>query len=123
MSILSKRLLFIYFLTFFLSISNSYSQSEDEKINTLITQKKEFNKKNKSSVVFKIQLYNGDESQAYKIKRNFEATFPEYSTSILYKAPEWKTQVGNFITRLEADRALNIIKEEFAGAIVLEDKI
>jgi len=41
----------------------------------------------------------------------------------MYKSPEWKTQVGNFTTRLEADRILNIISEKFTGAIVLEDKI
>ena len=82
------------------------------------------NKKNKSSIVYKIQLYNGYETEAYKIKRNFEASFPEYKTFIdASKQPDWKTQVGNFNTRIEADRVLIIIKDKFSGAIVLEDKI
>ncbi|MFD0760604.1 SPOR domain-containing protein [Lutibacter aestuarii] len=123
MNILSKRLLFTCVLALFLSVINMYSQSENEKITQLIEQKKAFNKENKSSIVYKIQLYNGIEAEAYKIKRNFEAIYPEYSTNILYKAPEWKTQVGSFNTRLEADRILNIIKENFSGAIVLEDKV
>ena len=123
MSISVKRILFTAFLTLFLSITNSYSQSENEKIDNLIEQKRTFNKNNKSSIVYKIQLYNGNETQAYKIKLNFNTTFPEYKTKIVYKSPEWKTQVGNFNTRLEADRILNIIKEKFTGAIVLEDKI
>tara|TARA_R110001583_G_scaffold83631_8_gene220755 strand:- start:451 stop:825 length:375 start_codon:yes stop_codon:yes gene_type:complete len=119
-----KRLLFTAFLTLLLGITNSYSQSENEKINNLIEQKRDFNKKNKSSIVYKIQLYNGYETEAYKIKRNFEAAYPEYKTIIdASKQPDWKTQVGNFTTRLEADRVLIIIKDKFSGAIVLEDKI
>jgi len=123
MTILSKRLFIATLLTLSLGITNSYSQSEPEKINNLIEQKREFNKKNKNSVVYKIQLYNGNEAQAYKIKLNFNAEFPDYTTEIKYKSPEWKTQVGNFMTRLEADKVLNIINSKFSGAIVLEDKI
>jgi len=118
-----KRIYFTTFLLLLLSSENLYSQSENEKISNLIEQKRAFNKKNKSSIVYKIQLYNGNETEAYEIKLNFNTSFPEYKTKIIYKSPEWKTQVGNFTTRLEADRVLNIIKEKFAGAIVLEDKI
>ncbi|PCH52571.1 MAG: SPOR domain-containing protein [Flavobacteriaceae bacterium] len=123
MTFTPKKLLFTSFLVFLLSITNSYSQSENQKINTLIEQKRDFNKKNKNSIVYKIQLYNGNETQAYKIKQNFNAAFPEYTTKIIYKSPEWKTQVGDYTTRIEADRILNIIKTKFSGAIVLEDKI
>ncbi len=123
MSILSKRIVLVLFFAFFLSNSESLAQSENEKINTLIEQKRTYNKNNKSSLVYKIQLYNGNEEEAYKIKRNFNTSYPEYKTTIMYKPPEWKTQVGDFKTRLEADRALNVIKKKFSGAIVLVDKI
>jgi len=113
----------LVFLTIFLSINSSYSQSENEKINSLIEQKKAFNKTNKNIIVFKIQIYNGNETQAYAIKRNFEADFPEYNAKVGYDSPEFKTRFGNFRTRLEADRALNIIKKKYTGAIVLEEKI
>ena len=36
-----------------------------------------------------------------------------------YELPEWKVKVGRFNTKLEADRALNKIKEKFSGAIVI----
>ena len=123
MNILSKKILIGAFLMLLLNISYSYAQSENEKIANLIEQKRSFNKQNKNSTIFKIQLYNGSESQAYKIRNDFQSLFPEYDTNIIYKSPEWKTQVGNFETRLEADRVFLIIKEKFFGAIVLEDKI
>ncbi len=120
---LSLRAMVLVFFTIFLSITNSYSQSENEKINALIEQKRTFNKTNKNIIVFKIQIYNGNETQAYAVKRNFEADFPEYNAKVKYDSPEFKTRFGNFRTRLEADRALNSIKEKYAGAIVLEEKI
>lgn len=117
-----KAIIFVFFATFLIS-NISFAQSENEKINTLIEQKKAFNKTNKNIMVFKIQLYNGNETQAYAVKRNFESDFPEYRTKIIYKTPEWKTHAGNFRTRLEADRALNAVKQKYTGAIVLEEKI
>ncbi len=123
MIISSKKIFFTTFLALILGIGNIYSQSESEKINTVIEQKRDFNKKNKNSIVYKIQLFNGNETEAYKIKLNFDVAYPEYTTKIIYKTPEWKTQVGNFRTRLEADKVLNIIKRKFNGAIVLEDRI
>lgn len=123
MNKLSIKLIILVFFTTFLNTNNVFSQSENEKINALIEQKKAFNKTNKNILVFKIQLYNGNETQAYAVKRNFETDFPEYRTKIIYKTPEWKTHAGNFRTRLEADRALNIVKIKYAGAIVLEEKI
>ena len=123
MKYLSKSLLFTAFFTILMSKAVCYSQSEHEKITTLMEQKKSFNKNNKNSIVYKIQLYNGDEDEAYKMQRDFESNFPEYLVKVVYNKPEFKTQVGQFKTRLEADRILLIIKKEYSGAIVLEDKI
>ena len=123
MKFLSKNILLTLFITVLLGITNSFAQSESSEINSLVEQKREFNKKNKSSVVYKIQLYNGDEEESYLIERNFKKDFPDYKVKVVYDDPEFKTQVGDFKTRLEADKILIIIKEEFAGAIVLEDKI
>ena len=101
----------------------AFAQNEADKIEDLISQKRNYNQQHKYTVVFKIHLYNGTESEAYKIRSNFRSAFPEYKTTIIYKQPEWKTQVGDFETKLEADRVLLLIKKEFSGAIVLEDLI
>ena len=101
----------------------AFAQNEADKIEDLISQKRNYNQQNKNTVVFKIQLYNGTESEAYKIRSNFRSAFPEFKTTIIYKQPEWKTQVGNFETKLEADRVLLLIKKKFSRAIVLEDLI
>lgn len=123
MNILSKRIVLLASIAVFLNFNFTYAQTESDKIAKLIEQKRVNNKKNKYYGGFKIQLFNGNESQAYKIKRDFDAAYPDYPTVIIYKSPEWKTQVGPFKTRLEADRTLLIIKDKFIGAIVLEEKL
>ena len=123
MKITSEKKYLNLLLVFVLFTGTLFAQSENEKIDNLIAQKRSFNQNNKTTIVYKIQLYNGSESQAYKIRSNFQSSYPEYKTKIIYKSPEWKTQVGDFETRLEADRVLLIIKEKFSGAIVLEENI
>lgn len=121
--LLKKESFLLLFAVFFLMAGNSYSQKDREKIDSLIFQKRTFNKENKTSKVFRIQLYNGNENEAYAIQKEFNKEFPEYKSSISYRPPEWKTQVGNYRSRLEADRVLILIRKKFNGAIVLEDKI
>lgn len=122
MNILLKRTLLLSIALVFLSMSNSYAQSESEKIDKLVEQKRAFNKKNKNNSGFKIQIYNGNEAQALKTQREFDAIYPNFKSLIVYKSPEWKTQVGPFKTRLEADRTLLTIKQDYRGAIVIEEK-
>ena len=122
MKIFSNKAFLITFLIIFTSTCSLFAQSEQEKISTLISKKNEFNRKNKVSPVYRIQLYNGNESEAYKLRSDFQNSFPEYKAQIFYKAPEWKVQVGEFKSRLEADKAMLVISEKYKG-IVLKDKI
>jgi hypothetical protein len=123
LSLLKKGGFLALFIVFLLVGGVSHAQQDREKIDSLILQKRLFNKENKTSKVFRIQLYNGNENEAYEIEKEFRKEFPEYKSTITYRQPEWKTQVGNFKSRLEADRVLLLIRKKFSGAIVLEDKI
>ncbi|WP_299623198.1 SPOR domain-containing protein [uncultured Tenacibaculum sp.] len=114
-----KNLAFILFL--FLGFCMSYAQSNytsDQNINSLLAKKRKYNKKNGSG--YRIQLYNGTEQRAKNVRQNFILKFSEYGKpKMSYELPEWKVRVGRFNTKLEADRALNKIKEKFSGAIVI----
>jgi len=122
-SLLKKGGFLAVFIVFLLVGGVGHAQQDRVKIDSLILQKRLFNKENKTSKVFRIQLYNGNENEAYEIEKEFKKEFPEYKSTITYRQPEWKTQVGNFKSRLEADRVLLLIRKKFSGAIVLEDKI
>jgi hypothetical protein len=98
------------------------SAQQGEKIDQILAKKIEYNKNNQKSKGYKIQLYNGNETTAYRIKGNFEAEFGMVAV-IKPQLPDWKVQVGNYKTRLEADRALLSIREKFVGAFILETEI
>lgn len=93
------------------------------KIDAVVAQKKQYNKNLESIKGYRIQLFYGSEKSAYKIKDEFRALFPDITTKIIFSSPQWKVQVGNFITRLEADRTLISIKKEYPGAIILATEI
>ena len=107
-------------LVVFLTTKPSFSQSEKSDntlINELISKKRSFNKE--FSYGFRIQLYNGFETEAKKTRAKFKIDFPEIKTFIVYRQPEWKIQVGFYKTKLEADKALLELKRKYESAIVI----
>ena len=104
----------------FCGISTGYSQENSTKNDTVqkfIQKKRDYNKK--YGYGYRIQLYNGFETEAKKTRAKFRIKFPEVKTYVVYKSPEWKIHVGNYKTKLEADRALLAFKDQFYGAIVI----
>ncbi len=94
-----------------------------KEVDDIVSQRITFNKKNKGVKGYRIQLFYGSEKGAYKLKDEFNSLFPELKTIIAFSSPDWKVQVGNYITRIEADSALVAIKKEFPSAIILPTKI
>lgn len=110
-------LIFCFFLAFSFNSFSQNETNESKKIKNLITKKRAFNKK--YGFGYRIQLYNGNEQQARKLRERFRIEFPGNSIKLVYRAPEWKVQVGNYKTKLEADRDLIKFREEFSGIIVI----
>ena len=92
-------------------------------VDQLVAQKIAFNKEQNSYSGYKIQIYYGSEKECYEIKDEFVALFPDIPTSIIFSTPQWKLQVGEFRTRLEADKSIQSIKKEYPSAIVLATDI
>lgn len=83
----------------------------------------EFKKDLRSTVdTFVIQVYNGSRGGAQSAKGQAATLFPDWSNSIEYEAPNYKIWVGNFRSRLEADRALMTVKKSYPDALVLLPK-
>ena len=114
------KLTMCIFLVVVLTTNFTYSQSKKSDITLikeLISKKKSFNKE--FGYGFRIQLYNGIETVAIKTLRKFKYDFPDIETHLEYRQPEWKTQVGFYKTKLEADRALLNFKRKYQSAIVI----
>lgn len=97
--------------------------NQDKNITALLNLKKEMNKKENDSKRYKIQIYSGNNRSAAKSAQNeFSNSFTNWSPTIQYEPPNFKIWVGNFRTRLEADRALKRIKRKFPNAFIFKPK-
>lgn len=92
-------------------------------IDEMVAKKKDYNKTVTSFRGFKIQIYYGSEKECYEVKDEFSSLFPDIATSIIFSTPQWKLQVGNYRTRLEADESMVTLKKEYPAAIVLATEI
>ncbi|WP_299127415.1 SPOR domain-containing protein [uncultured Winogradskyella sp.] len=89
-------------------------------INTLLDYKKDI----KTTKVYRIQVYQSvDPDRAEREKSNFLNTYGQWPVEIVWNTPNYKVWVGNFATRLEADRALAKIKKKYMNAIIFQPKL
>ena len=106
-------------------VQNSFAQEgviniyQDEKLEELLQIKSRLIKENKLIEGFTIQLYNGDSTNANKVISEYNTNFTDWDAVIEYQTPNYRVWVGNFSTRLEADRVLLKIQKDFPNAFVL----
>ncbi|WP_406685042.1 SPOR domain-containing protein [Seonamhaeicola sp. MEBiC1930] len=120
-----KPIIIVVFLVFSAKSFGQQGQIEvnqDSKIDNLLGVKKQLNKTENSSDRYKIQIYNGNRSGAYTAQKEFLESFSDWRTTDIYEPPNFKIWVGNFRTRLEADRALKRIKRKFPSAFIFKPK-
>jgi peptidoglycan hydrolase-like protein with peptidoglycan-binding domain len=94
--------------------------NQDSKIPKLLTLKKSLEKDNKLTEGYTIQLYYGELNRANSVIRKYRGIYGAWPASIEYETPNYKVWVGNFATRLEADRALVEIQDNFSSAFILK---
>lgn len=83
----------------------------------------EYKKDVKTSKVYRIQVYQSiDPDRAQREKSNFLNSYGQWPVEIVWNTPNYKVWVGNFATRLEADRALVKIKKKYMNAIIFQPK-
>ncbi len=108
-------------------VSNVYSQSisieKDIKFDYLLQEKKKFNSENYISDRLRIQIYNGNLEICKKEIENFKKNFVDLDGSIEFYNPAYKVLIGNFKTRIEAERNLIIIKKKYPNAFLVKPRI
>lgn len=93
---------------------------QDSDIDKLLEYKKDI----KTTKVYRIQVYQSvDPDKAQREKSNFLNAYGQWPVEIVWNTPNYKVWVGNFATRLEADRALAKIKKKYMNAIIFQPKL
>lgn len=91
---------------------------QNETIPPLHELNSEMTKTGKFGERYKIQLYYGDNNTASEIIKTFRSKYDAWPSAIIYETPNYKVWVGNFRNRLEADRALLKVKNEYPAAFI-----
>ncbi len=117
-----KTVTIFFFLSLFAILSanaqeGSVTVNQNPEIEKLLKLKKDISTEEER---FKIQIYSGNRSAAEAAKANFDGSYPEYLSSLKFETPNYKIWVGNFRSRLEADRALIKVKRKFTSAFIFK---
>ena len=117
-----------YFFSFIVAFSLFFIQSidaqtgevrvnESQEVKDLVELKSEMDK---ALVYSKIQIYSGDRAIANEVAMTYESLFKNSTAEIIDETPNYKVWVGNYKTRLEADKAWLRIKKEFPSAFIFK---
>ena len=113
--------LIILILTLFSSTLNAQNGEVIIEQPKAIDQLLEYKKDIKTVAVYKIQVFNSSDSfKAESVKAEFKTKYGEWPVSMEFNTPNYKIWVGNFRDRLEADRALLRIKQNYMNAFIFQ---
>lgn len=109
---------------------NATSQVEiiqDEKVGVLLEKHIKINETLKTMEGFRIQIFsdsgNNSKTRAQTVQEEVAARFPEIGVYLSFKSPNYRIRVGDFRTRLDAQRFLTDISVDYPNAFIVNDMI
>jgi len=121
---LKQPLLLTVFFCFFSNYSFSQEEktsiSQNPKFENLLNEKRKINASITVNDIYKIQIYNGDIESSKKILVDFKKEFLNLDGTIVFYTPAYKVWVGNFKTRIEAERNLLLLRNKFPNSLVIQ---
>ncbi len=126
MNYLSEKRVIYSLLTFV--ILNSFSTvnaqsvtvSQDDNFEQLLNEKRRINSSITINNRYKIQIFNGNSESSKKALIDFKREFKNYDATIIFSTPAYKVIVGNFKTRIEAERNLNLVRKKYPNSILIK---
>ena len=112
--------IFLIFINFNTLIAQEITVKQDPKIEQLLAEKRKVNSSITINNPFKIQIFNGSSEESKKILIQFKKDNKEYDATIVFSTPLYKVWVGNFKTRIEAEKNLNDLKKKYPNAFLIK---
>ncbi len=77
-----------------------------------------------SQIGYRVQVFYGsDRREVFSEQSRFNNLYPTINTYITYKQPNYYLKVGDFRTRLDAQRLMNELKITFPTLFIFREKI
>jgi spore cortex formation protein SpoVR/YcgB (stage V sporulation) len=119
-NVLKVCLFILLFFNFNTIIAQEVTVSQDAKFEQLLNEKRKLNSSITINNRYKIQIFNGASDESKKILIQFKKENKNYDATIVFSTPLYKVWIGNFKTRIEAERNLNILKKKYPNAILIK---
>jgi hypothetical protein len=120
LSLKSYFVLFLLFANFYSLFAQEITLTQDPKIEQLLAEKRKVNASITINNQYKIQIYNGSSEESKKILIQFKKENKDYDATIVFSTPIYKVWIGNFKSRIEAERNLNLLKKKYPSAILIK---
>ncbi len=129
-----RVVIILIIITFFTIIANGQKvvQGEvniiqDERVAALVAKHISNNEGFNGLTGYRIQIFfdsgSNAKNRANNERRRFMMFFPDTKAYVTFDAPNFKVRVGNFRTRLEAEKFLQDVLKHFEMAYVVPSKI
>ncbi len=99
---------------------NKITLSQDPKFEQLLNEKRKINSSITVNDRYKIQIFNGNSENSKKKLIEFKRENKNFDGTIVFSTPIYKVWVGNFKTRIEAEKNLNDLKKKYPNAILIK---
>ena len=96
------------------------SVNQDVKFEQLLNEKRKINSSITINDRYKIQIFNGDSENSKKALINFKKENKNMDGTIVFSTPMYKVWVGNFKTRIEAEKNLEVIRKKYPNALIIK---
>jgi hypothetical protein len=96
----------------------------DPRLEDLIRRQKNLNQLHPTMPGFRIQIYFGGARQkASEIRQEFTDRHADVPAYVLYQQPNFKVRIGDFRTRLEAQKMLKSMEGEYLSMFIVPDDV
>jgi hypothetical protein len=100
---------------------------QDGRVDQLVNKHVLLNQRSQGIDGYRIQIFfdsgNNSKTNARSIYEGFLAKYPSMKAYLTFKAPNYKVRVGDFRTKLDAQRFLNVIIVDYPNAWIIADQI
>ncbi len=100
---------------------------QDSRVDTLMEKYIMVNEFDPNIEGFRIEIFfesgNQSKNKAIEAKSEFVNRFPEVPTYLTFQPPNYKVRVGDYRTKMEADKFLKEIESIYPFAFIVADKI
>ena len=100
--------------------NSNLTVNNDPKFEQLLTEKRKLNSNLNYNDRYKIQIFNGVSEIAKKTLTEFKQEYKNLDGTIIFNTPNYKVWVGNFRTRMEAERYLAELQKKYKNVFLIK---